>query len=93
MSDNKALIDQIETVMDKLIELATHMQRLASHVVDEDSMKDFLEKYRGMTQQLQEMESTIHRLGLDRNTPQFARIEAKLINFTNKSNAFLKERP
>jgi hypothetical protein len=44
-----------------------------------------------MASQLRDMEKTIHNLGLDRNTPQFARIDAKLNAFEESSKAFLKE--
>lgn len=90
MPDNKELIDQIESAMDKLIDIASSTQRLAAHLGKDDALGPFLERYKEMASQLRDMEKTIHNLGLDRNTPQFARIDAKLNAFEEKSKAFLK---
>jgi len=91
MADNKGLINQIESAMDQLMDIASRMRRLAVYLVDEDTTQEFLTRYNGMANQMQEMETTIARLGLDKNSPQFARIEAKLKTFAEKNEAFMRE--
>lgn len=91
MSDNKQLIDQIETAMDQLIDVASHIQKLVSHLSDDESIRSFVENYNEMSTRLREMEKTIHRLGLDRTTPQFARVDAKLRAFEARNQEFLKK--
>lgn len=91
MADNKGLINQIEAAMDQLMDIAARMRRLAVYLADEDSTQEFLGRYVGMSEQLHELEATIERVGLDKNSTQFARIEAKLKSFAEKNEAFLRQ--
>lgn len=91
MADNKGLINQIEAAMDQLIDIASRMRRLSVYLNDDETTDEFLSRYKGMAGQLQEMETTIQKLGLDKNSAQFARIEAKLKTFADKNEAFMRQ--
>lgn len=90
MSQQKDVIDQLEAAMDQLIQIATRMQHLVEKLPASISTKMFVERYIGLSQQLKEMEKVLHDMGLDKNSEQFFRIEAKLKAFANESELFLR---
>ncbi len=91
MSENEDVLSELEAAMDQLILVTSQMQRLAIHLVGDPSMDAFIQRYNQMTEQLLSIEKTIHRMGLDKESESFLRIDKKLRDFEEDKKKFLKK--